>query len=70
MMASHSVSRTVLDPSGAVFPKAQVTLSALDGWRLGGAQTDHTGSFHFDKLNQRTYEVFVRASDFKMRKPS
>ncbi len=64
-MTPYAISGTVLDPSGAVIPRAQVALQRLDGSRIAEAWTDDTGSFRFDKLNVDKYRVVVRAAGFR-----
>src|SRR5215469_17200684 len=63
--ASHAISGTVLDPSGAVIPRAQVALTRLDGSRIAETWTDDNGSFRFDKLSVDNYLVVVRAAGFQ-----
>jgi hypothetical protein len=43
---SHAILGTVLDPSGAVIPRAQVALTRLDGTRIADTLTVKT--LHFD----------------------
>ncbi len=59
------ISGTVLDPSGAVIPKAYVQLTTMDGSQVAQTWTDNTGSFHFDGLAMKKYHVIVRANGFQ-----
>ncbi len=61
----HAISGAVLDPSGAVIPRAQVALTRLDGSRMAETSTDDAGSFRFDKLSVGKYRVAVRAVGFQ-----
>jgi len=54
---------TVLDPSGAVIPEADVKVS--QGGRVAGQQkSDSTGNFSFD-LPAGDYRLQVSAADFR-----
>jgi Carboxypeptidase regulatory-like domain len=61
---SHAISGTVVDPSGAVIPRARVMLSKTDGSRIAGGKTDDAGAFHFDRLTPGDYHVEVAAEGF------
>ena len=63
--ASYAISGTVLDPSGAVIPEAQVALAKLDGTKVADAGTDNAGSFHFENLRADKYQLVVRAAGFQ-----
>ena len=62
---SFALAGTVLDPSGAVIPGAQVALTKLDGAKVADAETDSTGSFHFENLRADKYQLVVRAGGFQ-----
>jgi len=63
--ASYALAGTVLDPSGAVIPGAQVALTKFDGAKVADAETDSTGSFHFENLRAAKYQLVVRAGGFQ-----
>src|SRR5690242_9666971 len=62
---SHSISGTVVDPSGALIVNAQVTVFRPDGSRIAEVRTDDAGSFHFDNVPPDKYRVLVRAQGFE-----
>src|SRR5438270_398714 len=62
---SRAILGTVLDPSGAVIPNAQVSLTGPDGSRTGETQTDERGSFHFDSVTSNRYRILVQATGFQ-----
>ncbi|MGH9514805.1 MAG: carboxypeptidase-like regulatory domain-containing protein, partial [Terriglobales bacterium] len=62
---SRAILGTVLDPSGAVIPNAQVSLTGPDGSRTGETQTDERGSFHFDSVTPNRYRILVQATGFQ-----
>jgi Carboxypeptidase regulatory-like domain len=64
-VGSRAVSGTVLDPSGAVIPKAQVALTRMNGSTVATASTDDTGSFRFEKVRGDRYRLVVRAMGFQ-----
>jgi len=67
--APASLSGTVVDPSGAVVPGANVTLHSLDrGSENSGdhnATSDDGGSFSFGALPARLYSLTITAQGFK-----
>jgi hypothetical protein len=63
--SSRTITGVVLDPSGAAVSGAQVALTKTDGTAIGGASTDNTGSFRFEKLAPGVYSIDVRAAGFQ-----
>lgn len=61
---SRTISRTVVSPSGAVIPAAEVALTPLGGSVIDETRTDDTGSFRFERLNAGKYLLVVRAAGF------
>jgi len=62
---SRVVAGSVLDPSGAGVPGAEVTLTSADGKTIAHTTTDSTGGFRFEKLAVGAYSVGVQASGFR-----
>jgi hypothetical protein len=59
-----TVTGTVTDPSGAVVPKANVTLTDQATKVVRTAETNSAGIYRFDAVNLGTYEVTVDAAGF------
>src|SRR6516165_9692704 len=62
---AYAISGTVLDPSGAIIPGAQVTLVKEDGTSIGQTVADDKGSFRFDNMNSGKYRVLAQAVGFR-----
>src|SRR5215469_6389277 len=62
---AYAISGTVLDPSGAIIPGAQVTLVKEDGTSIGQTVADDKGSFRFDGMNSGKYRVLAQAVGFR-----
>lgn len=60
---SGSIQGTVLDPSGALIPHAQVTISNADGFSRT-LQSSATGAFTAAHLAPGTYSVSINATGF------
>jgi protocatechuate 3,4-dioxygenase beta subunit len=63
--SSPALTGTLLDPSGAAVPKAQVSLLSSDGKLLAQAVTDGSGSFHFDNIPPGNYILDFHAEGFR-----
>src|SRR5438132_1035121 len=59
-IASYSISGTILDPSSAVIPGAQIALVKEDGTTVAQTVADDKGSFRFDGLASGKYRVLVQ----------
>jgi hypothetical protein len=62
---SGDVTGIVTDPSGAVIPKAVVTLKSSDTGETQTANTNADGSYRFSLLKPGTYTVSATASGFQ-----
>jgi hypothetical protein len=62
---SRAIAGSVLDPSGAGIPGADVTLTRTNGSTTVQATTDNSGAFHFEKLALGTYVVHVQVAGFR-----
>ena len=63
---SHgSISGLVTDPSGAVIPKAQVTVTDTDTGAVTHVKTNSAGSYSALELSPGAYKVTVEATGFK-----
>jgi hypothetical protein len=62
---AYAISGTVLDPSGALIPGAQVSLVKEDGTSVGQTVADDKGSFRFDNVNSGRYRVLAQAVGFR-----
>src|SRR5215467_11836732 len=63
--SSGSVVGTVTDQSGAVVPKAQVTLTNIDTNQSASATTNNSGGFTFANLAPGSYRLTVTAQGFQ-----
>ncbi len=63
--ASGNISGTVLDPSGAVIPKASVTAVATATGATYNGVADASGQYRFVGLPPATYAVTVRVAGFQ-----
>jgi Carboxypeptidase regulatory-like domain/TonB dependent receptor len=63
--ASGGINGTVLDPSGAVVPKASVTAVETATAATYSAVTDNTGQYRFLGLAPATYTVTIHATGFQ-----
>src|SRR5262245_45775766 len=61
-----SITGTVLDPLGAVVPRATVTL-LRDGQRVQETQSGSQGEFAFEALPEARYRLQARAEGFQVR---
>jgi TonB family protein len=60
-----AISGTIVDPTGALVPRAQVTVVNTDsGWRMV-KQTDNTGKYSLSPLPAGPYNVEVEAKGFQ-----
>jgi hypothetical protein len=59
------ITGTVLDPSGAAIPAAQVILLSGDGKELARVSSGEDGGFQFEKLAAGTYKIQARAPGFR-----
>src|SRR5215467_2002747 len=62
---AYAISGTVLDPSGALIPRAQVALVKEDGTAIAQTVADDGGSFRFENVNSGKYRVLVQAVGFR-----
>jgi Carboxypeptidase regulatory-like domain len=60
-----SLTGTVLDPSGAPVPGAQITLDDVDRSIRNSAKTDRSGRYIFPSLSPGEYSVMVAATGFE-----
>ena len=63
--ASHSISGTLLDPSGAAIVKADVYLLGAKGDVLSRTATDDVGAFRFDNIAPGKYMLEFLAGGFR-----
>ena len=61
---------TVLDPSGAVIPGAEIVLTRPDGSSVANGESDSTGNFVFAGLPSGSYTVAVSKQGFRETKQS
>jgi len=59
---------TVSDPSGAVIPNAQITVTSLDG-AASTAKSGADGNYRFSKLAPGTYTITAKAEGFNLSEP-
>ncbi len=64
--ASAGITGTITDPSGAVVPNAQVTVTNEDTSVANKTVTGSAGTYSFKGLNPGRYRVAVEASGFKL----
>ncbi len=65
-LSTGSISGTVTDPTAAVIPDAQLTLTSLDtSVVVGTFATGTSGLYHFEHLQKGSYEVRVVAKGFR-----
>ena len=62
---SHTISGTLLDPSGAAIAKAQVSLLGPDAQPLTQVTTDNSGTFRFDNVAAGSYTLEFHAEGFR-----
>lgn len=62
---AHSITGTVLDPSGAAIAKAQVMLLGAGPEAAAQTATDATGAFHFDNIAPGKYSLSFHADGFR-----
>lgn len=62
---SASLAGTVQDTSGAIVPKATVTLTNLGTQQTQTATTSDTGFYRFNELPPAYYKLMVTATGFK-----
>ncbi|WP_263379869.1 carboxypeptidase-like regulatory domain-containing protein [Granulicella paludicola] len=58
-----SIHGTVLDPSGALIPKAQVIVTGADGFTRT-LESDDAGAFELSNLTAGSYSVSINAAGF------
>jgi len=61
----HSITGTVLDPSGAAIAKAQVRLLGAGDAAVGEATTDGVGAFHMGNVQPGKYTLACHADGFR-----
>jgi Carboxypeptidase regulatory-like domain len=64
-LSSASVNGVVRDPSGAVVPKAQVTLRNVDTSVVHNTATNDSGAYTFTSITPGRYVIEVDAASFK-----
>src|SRR5215469_1819576 len=62
---TRTIRGSVLDPSGAVIPGAQVTVTTQDGKAIAQGTTDNAGNFSFNALPAGTYVIDVTKQGFR-----
>lgn len=62
---ASTASGVLLDPSGAAIPKAQVTLTSINGEILRRTATDAQGAFRLDNLAPGKYSLKFHADGFR-----
>jgi len=62
---SGSIAGSVVDPSHAPIPNAQVTARELEQKFVLTAKTDDAGHFVFPQISPGTYSIMVEAKGFK-----
>ena len=60
-----AITGTVLDPSGAVVPGANITVTQKSTSAVRTVTTNSSGQFNFPSLPPATYTVSVQATGFK-----
>ena len=60
-----TISGTLTDPTGALLPKAAVTLTSSETGITRSFTTDNTGRYSFSQLPPSTYTLSVKAKGFK-----
>src|SRR5579871_5122683 len=60
------VTGSITDPSGAVVPKADVTLTRTDTNAVEKQSTNESGQFVFSGLTPGTYKITVTAPGFRV----
>ncbi len=61
---SGEITGTVTDPSGAILPKAQVTLTNLNTGQSRTAPTNNSGLFDFTGIDVGKYSLTIKTSGF------
>src|ERR1700716_933258 len=64
-VAASSLAGTLLDPSGAAIPQAQVSLLASGNKAVAQTTTDASGAFHFDNIAPGNYMLEFHAEGFR-----
>jgi hypothetical protein len=64
-LTTGAVSGTVTDPSGAVIPNAEVTLTSNSKGTVSKMKTNASGVYEFDLLEPGTYTLRVAATGFQ-----
>src|ERR1039457_2360444 len=62
---SGDIIGTVLDPSGAIIPNAQVSVTSVEKGQAKEVVTDHVGDFRVPLLSPGQYKVTVTSSGFE-----
>src|ERR1039458_9214021 len=62
---SGDIIGTVLDPSGAIIPNAQVSVTSVEKGQAKVVVTDHVGDFRVPLLSPGQYKVTVTSSGFE-----
>jgi hypothetical protein len=63
--SSATINGTVVDPTGAIVPKALVVATEADRGIIHSTETDTSGYYRLTGLPPATYDVAVRASGFE-----
>jgi Carboxypeptidase regulatory-like domain len=64
-VTTGNVAGTVTDPQGAAVPGAEVTLTDKGTGQSQTQQTSDTGEFRFSNLQPGTYNITIKAQNFK-----
>ena len=59
------VTGTIIDPTGAVLPAAQVELKSATGTAVSSMTADDAGAFRFDRVAPGRYDLVVRFEGFR-----
>jgi hypothetical protein len=62
---TYTIKGSVLDPSGAVIPGAQVSVITSDGKPIAHGRTDNAGIFSFNAVPVGTYVIDVTKQGFR-----
>ena len=63
--SAHTIRGSVLDPSGAVIPGAQVAVVSQDGRTIAQGTTDKVGNFFFNAIPVGSYVIDVTKQGFR-----
>ncbi len=63
--SSATINGTVVDPTGAIVPKALVVATEADRGIIHSTETDTNGYYRLTGLPPSTYDIAVRATGFE-----